>query len=87
MPRRAARYLSKRQAVAASVDSCKNLMDSWFKEKIALLEFMAMDAADRDLAANRDEYLEFLQYSLEMDSEIFASYVGLADKSYLFSDE
>lgn len=77
----------KKQAVAASLDSCKNLMDSWFNEKIALLEFMAMDAADRDLTADRDEYLKFLQYSTEMDSEIFACYVGFSDKSYLFSDE
>ena len=77
----------KKQAVAASLDSSKNLMESWLNAKITMLEFMAMDAADRDLSANYGEYLEFLRYSTEMDNEIFAAYVGFSDKSYLFSDE
>ena len=80
-------HRQQKQTIAARLESSKNIMDSWFYEKINILELMAADAADRDLAADYDGYLAFLQYCLEVDSEIFASYVGFTDKSYLYSDE
>lgn len=76
----------KEQTVYASIEEYKNLLDSWMNRKVTISEYMAMQAANRDFAANHDECLTFLNGCKSIDSEIFDCYIGFADKSYIFGN-
>ncbi|MCH5203867.1 MAG: methyl-accepting chemotaxis protein [Oscillospiraceae bacterium] len=77
----------KHKTVIADLESRANTMETWFSEKTALSEFMAMTATLRDFESNRAEILDFLHACTAMDSDIFDCYVGFSNKDYIFGSE
>lgn len=75
----------KKQAVAARLENCKNLMRSWLNEKTALSNFMTAEAEFENFNENRDEGLGFLKNCLSMDPDLFDCYIGFADTTCLFA--
>ncbi|MCH5208345.1 MAG: hypothetical protein J1F04_05630 [Oscillospiraceae bacterium] len=77
----------KHQTVMASLEARANAMETWFSEKIALADFMAMTAENRDFVSNREDILDFLHACTAMDSDIFDCYIGFSNKDYIFGSE
>ena len=75
----------KDQTIAASLEGCKNLMNSWLNEKTALSDFMTAQAELEDFNENRKEALAFLKNCVSLDSDIFDCYIGFADTTCLFA--
>lgn len=76
----------KNQAVAAKLDGCKNIIESWINEKTTMSKMMTMEAAYQHFENNREAGLGFLQNCMAMDPDLFDCYIGFEDNSGIYAN-
>ncbi len=73
--------------IAASIAACRNNVDKWLNQKVAVAQFMAYQAGGMNLNDDKIAAKQFVKSGDENDNDAFACYIVFSDGSAVFAND